>query len=642
MDPLASLLATLLTIAVFFEGFGRVRAHRTITDAEAAGTRLRSQVQSRIRAGVRIPDALNDLSPFDVPPTVKMGWLGGYAIAVAAALVSALLFYRLSSQPIRLDPRDWDISWVAGVLFLVANLGIAYLVRADARELRRELADRRNTFAESFLGDILEELHSSDPTRPLAANTSAASSGDGISRERLVKNIVENEKLPAYLRGFAVHLCHACRLEILLSRASSGYRSTARWASNIPRWRSEYLEQTERGGPPSGRQSLSMFEALGRLADARLAEVQIRLEATHRWTPDIVGASLKVDAPKQLREVLPREDVLERLPPAWIFPRSETTWVEAVQTGDVSAIALDRVIRHVATGEDTRLDQFASAVATAMGSRLDGDSLIPLLRDMLVRSGAAEDKNTFDELADCAETASKGLLRGWVTPRTRVVASQALALQTLGRPHEARTLLLAEVESVVHTPIASVELLFWLADGGYPTTELLNLLVARFAHRVPPTSLPDVSVEAQRATAIVAWVSETAELNPTSIEALVPPRGRDDVRSEATPVSTPAVLTTMFGASAVARAQNQLVADWALAMAAVITLVEEWVLTFDETNSPPAVPPLGWSAEHLDSVIEICRQCRMTRPERRFLTARHTWFGERTPPDATEAIDKGR
>jgi len=184
--PLVTVMATLMTITTFLEGFGRARLQRSIDNvgehSEALLTELTKAAAPFARSeAYKEKIRRNFESPFRLPRSAAVIRYGVWiAVPISAALFSLLITGLAGSgSTFAANPAHWNPLFTAALVLFIAQVGLAVLTFTDSRDNEAELARARAVFAARLVNEAENTLHSTAHPNVEAALTCAPWSTPG-------------------------------------------------------------------------------------------------------------------------------------------------------------------------------------------------------------------------------------------------------------------------------------------------------------------------------------------------------------------------------------------------------------------------------------------------------------------------------
>jgi len=168
--PLVTVMATLVTITTFLEGFGRARLHRSIDHvgdhSQALLTELAKAVAPFARSEAYKDTVRQDFeSPFKLPRSAAVIRYGVWVAVPISAALFALLVNGLarSGSGFGGNLANWDPLFTAALVLLTAQVALAVLTFIGSRDNEAELARARAVFVTRLVNEAEKTLHSDAP-----------------------------------------------------------------------------------------------------------------------------------------------------------------------------------------------------------------------------------------------------------------------------------------------------------------------------------------------------------------------------------------------------------------------------------------------------------------------------------------------
>jgi hypothetical protein len=174
--PLVTVMATLVTITTFLEGFSRARLHRSIDhvgeQSHTLLTELTKAVAPFARSQAYKEVARQDFdSPFRLPKSagaIRYGVL--VAVPISAALFALLVIGLAGSGSVfEINPAHWDPLFTAALVLFIAQVALAVLTYTDRRDNEKELARARAVYVARLVNEAEKTLHGDSPPNAEAA-----------------------------------------------------------------------------------------------------------------------------------------------------------------------------------------------------------------------------------------------------------------------------------------------------------------------------------------------------------------------------------------------------------------------------------------------------------------------------------------
>ena len=168
--PLVTVMATLVTITTFLEGFGRARLQRSIDQVGEHGQALLTELTNASAPFARSEAYKEALKrdfdrPFKLPGSAAVIRYGVWVAVPISTALFALLVTGLagSGSSFESNPVDWHPLFTAALVLLIAQIALAVLAFTDSRGNEKELARARAVFVARLVNEAEKILHDDKP-----------------------------------------------------------------------------------------------------------------------------------------------------------------------------------------------------------------------------------------------------------------------------------------------------------------------------------------------------------------------------------------------------------------------------------------------------------------------------------------------
>lgn len=311
--PLVTVMATLVTIITFLEGFGRARLHRSIDHvAEHSQTLLTELTKAAVpfaRSEAYKEVVRRDFeSPFRLPRSATVIRFGMWVAVPISATLFGLLVSGLASSgsSLEINPANWNPLFTAALVLFIAQVALAVLTFTDSRENERELARARAVFVARLVNEAEKTLHGELPPDVETAQLWA----DAVAGTEV--NLPQDDPTKGVLRSIEArfHLSAALGLK-------RNHESGTDTAGVTPRHTALQLLQEHK----KARELLEDLPSKARNVDSCLAEA-VLLSIDHE--PNAADA---------LWDAAAAFDVAR--PPRWLLVHDPLAWEEVIEQHSV-------------------------------------------------------------------------------------------------------------------------------------------------------------------------------------------------------------------------------------------------------------------------------------------------------------------